>query len=77
MNTATRDYIKRNQEADTRQLALQRCSDADVDMPLALRQIAGRKAARSKLPTWASNDDILYPIGLSMEQCSSEQSSHR
>ena len=73
MNTATRDYIKRNQEADTRQLALQRCSDADVDMPLALRQIAGRKAARSKLPTWASNDDILYPIGLSMEQCSSEQ----
>lgn len=73
MNTATRDYIKRNQEADTRQLALQRCSDADVDMPLALRQIAGRKAARSKLPSWASNDDILYPIGLSMEQCSSEQ----
>jgi len=73
MNDVTRDYIRRNLDADVRQLALQGCSDDRVDLPLALQQIAGRKAARGKLPTWATNDDILYPAALSLEQCSSEK----
>ncbi|MBQ8464236.1 MAG: SAM-dependent methyltransferase [Prevotella sp.] len=73
MNAKTRDFIAQNREADVRRLALQGGRDAEVDLPLALRQIAGWQVARRKLPSWAANGEVLYPVGLSMEQCSSEQ----
>lgn len=55
-----------------RQLALQADRYPDIDMPMALQQIAGWQTARTKLPEWAAVDGILYPPRLSMEQCSSE-----
>ena len=73
MNDKTRKFIEQNLHADIRQLALQGCRDKEVDMPLALSQIAGRQTARRKLPSWAALDGILYPPHLNMEQCSSEQ----
>ena len=73
MNAKTRDFIEHNREADVRRLALQGGRDAEVDLPLALRQIAGWQVARRKLPSWAANGEVLYPVGLSIEQCSSEQ----
>ncbi|MBR5325891.1 MAG: SAM-dependent methyltransferase, partial [Prevotella sp.] len=73
MNEATRDYIRQHLDADVRRLALQGGRDPEVDLPLALEQIAGRQKARTKIPSWAAIDDILYPPHLSMEQCSSEQ----
>ena len=48
MNDKTRKFIEQNLHADIRQLALQGCRDKEVDMPLALSQIAGRQAARRK-----------------------------
>ncbi|MDR0939343.1 MAG: SAM-dependent methyltransferase [Mediterranea sp.] len=57
---------------DPRLLALQAARYPDVDMPAALAQIAGRQAARTKLPSWAELDDIVYPPRLPLEQCSSE-----
>lgn len=73
MNDATRDFIRNNAEADVRQLALRGTKDPEVDLTLALEQIAGRQKAKTKLPTWAAIDGIIYPSHLSMEQCSSEQ----
>ena len=73
MNDKTRKFIEQNLHADIRQLALQGCRDKEVDMPLALSQIAGRQTARRKLPSWAALDGLLYPPHLNMEQCSSEQ----
>ena len=73
MNAETRHFIEQNLDADVRLLALKGCRDEMVDMTLALQQIAGRQAARRKLPTWAALDGILYPPHLGMEQCSSEQ----
>jgi len=73
MNEATREFILRHREDDVRRLALKGAGRADVDMPLALQQIAGWQTARKKLPTWAAVDGILYPPHLNMEQCSSEQ----
>uniref|UniRef100_A0AB33IQG3 DNA methyltransferase n=1 Tax=Prevotella sp. GTC17253 TaxID=3236793 RepID=A0AB33IQG3_9BACT len=73
MNTATSQFIRLHATDDVRQLALQAARYPDVDMRLALDQIAGRQAARTKLPTWAATDDLLYPPHISMEQCSSEQ----
>ena len=72
MNEATRNFIHRHREADVRQLALQGGRHPEVDLPLALEQIAGWQKARTKIPSWAAIDDIIYPPHLSMEQCSSE-----
>jgi hypothetical protein len=73
MNQATIDFIRAHAEADVRQLALQGTKNPEVDLTFALEQIAGRQKAKTKLPTWATVDDIVYPPHLSMEQCSSEQ----
>lgn len=73
MNQATIDFIREHAEADVRQLALQGTKNPEVDLTFALEQIAGRQKAKTKLPTWAAIDGIIYPPHLSMEQCSSEQ----
>ena len=73
MNQATIDFIHKHAEADVRQLALQGTKNPEVDLAFALDQIAGRQKAKTKLPTWAAIDGIIYPPHLSMEQCSSEQ----
>ena len=36
------------------------------------RQTEGRKAMATKLPSWAENMSILFPVKISLEQCSSE-----
>jgi len=72
----TRRFIREHRTDDVRHLALQGTHPADVDMAYALTQIAGWQAARTKLPTWAAVDDIVYPPHLSMEQCSSEATAH-
>ena len=73
MNQATIDFIHIHAEADVRQLALQGTKNPEVDLTFALEQIAGRQKAKTKLPSWAAVDGIVYPPHLSMEQCSSEQ----
>ena len=74
MNEATQQFIKEHRMEDVRQLALRGGGrQADVDMPMALQQIAGWQVARKKLPSWAEVEGIIYPPHLNMEQCSSEQ----
>lgn len=65
-------FVRDHQFDDVRTLALQTKKYPDVDMPAAINQIAGRQAARSKLPSWYAIDNIIYPSPLSLEQCSSE-----
>lgn len=71
MNTATRDFIEKHLKDDVRQLALQKFPD-DVDNILVLNQIEARQLLSKKVPSWASNPDLLFPKHLSIEQCSSE-----
>ena len=73
MNQATLDFIREHAEADVRQLALRKTKNSEVDLMVALEQIAGRQKARTKIPSWAAREGIIYPPHLSMEQCSSEQ----
>ena len=73
MNKATKDFIREHADADVRQLALQGKKNPEVDMTYALEQIAGRQKSKTKLPSWAKVDGIVYPPHISMEQCSSEQ----
>ena len=73
MNQATLDFIREHAEADVRRVALQGTKNPEVDLTFALEQIAGRQKAKTKLPSWAAIDGIVWPPHLSMEQCSSEQ----
>ena len=65
-------FIAQNRDADVRALALGKAPEG-IDLHFCLSQIAGWQAARRKLPSWARTDGIIYPVRLSMEQCSSEQ----
>ncbi|MBR6438657.1 MAG: SAM-dependent methyltransferase [Bacteroidales bacterium] len=71
MNTVTRDFVEKHLKDDVRQLALQKFPD-DVDKMLVLNQIEARQLLLKKVPSWASNPDLLFPKHLSIEQCSSE-----
>lgn len=68
----TREFIRSHRTDDVRDLALHAKRTPDLDLPWALDQIAGWQTARTKLPQWADTDGIIYPLHLSMEQCSSE-----
>ena len=65
-------FIEENIRADVRSLALQAKKYPQVDMAMAVVQIAGRQIAEAKVPSWYSAEGLLYPKHLSMEQCSSE-----
>ena len=71
MNAATREFIESHLNDDVRKLALSKFPD-DVDKTLALNQIEARQILSKKVPSWASNPDLLFPRHLSLEQCSSE-----
>ena len=69
--TPTQLFIQKHRFDDVRKLAFKPCPP-DVDLTFALSQIAGRQVIRNKIPSWYDLDDILYPVHLSLEQCSSE-----
>ncbi len=71
-NQATLDFIRQHRTDDVRRLALQGARHPEVDLHYALEQIAGWQKARTKLPSWAACEGLIYPPHLSMEQCSSE-----
>ena len=73
INESTRQYIAAHASDDVAHLALHPSKDPQVDMAVALQQIAGRQKAREKLPEWYATEGVLYPKKVSMEQCSSSQ----
>ena len=73
INKQTHQYILSHATDDVAHLALHPSKDPQVDMPMALQQIAGRQKAKEKLPDWYATPGILYPKKVSMEQCSSSQ----
>ena len=73
INETTWKFIKDHANDDVRKVALKGAKDLEVDLTMALQQIAGKQTARQKLPTWAAVEGIVYPPHLNMEQCSSEQ----
>lgn len=67
-----KQFIEAHEKEDLFRLALDASRYPGVDMEQVIRQISGRKVAHTKIPSWACCNDILYPVPLSMEQCSSE-----
>lgn len=77
IDAATRDFIREHAGDDVRSLALQAARYPEVDMRVAATQIEGRRLAAAKLPAWAAVEGVVYPVRLSMEQCSSEATARR
>lgn len=73
LNEITKQFIRENLNADVPTLALKK-APVGTDVSLALRQIAARQLLMKKVPSWAENEDLLFPAHLSIEQCSSEAS---
>ena len=71
MNQATRQFIAQHLDDDINSLALKK-TPPEVEKQLALQQIEARQKLKEKVPSWAGNDDLLFPPRLSIEQCSSE-----
>ena len=73
MLTATEKiFVEMHKDDDVRDLALRmKEGTADFRPKFVLQQIAGIQAMRRKMPHWADNQNIIYPIHLSLEQCSS------
>lgn len=67
-------FVRQHANADVHKLLFTKHKElTDEELKLAIQQIDGRQRVKKKLPTWASNLDVVYPIHLSLEQCSSEE----
>lgn len=65
-------YINAHRNEDVRVLALKGDHDSRVNRTFCLNQIKAWQKARTKLPLWAANSNVIFPAALSMEQCSSQ-----
>ncbi|MGC3978848.1 MAG: SAM-dependent methyltransferase [Paludibacteraceae bacterium] len=72
MNLQTKDFIQKYVNEDVNILILKSVLSADVDIPLAIKQIEGMQKIKDKVPMFYRCAELLYPPKLSLEQCSSE-----
>jgi len=72
MNPTT-NFIRSNLDKPLSEIALLLSKHPELDKHFILNQINGLQKAKLKLPSFYQNKAIVYPVGLSMEQCSSEQ----
>lgn len=68
-------FILKNRNASVSELML-KMPAFSIDSKWIAAQIEGWQKAGTKLPLWANTEKIIYPIRLSMEQCSSERTGH-
>jgi len=70
---ALKKFVQDHQSEDPAQLLFAYSGKTDFDLKAAVQQIQSRQKARHKVPSWAANQDLLFPVSLSMEQASSEE----
>ncbi|SFQ22299.1 class I SAM-dependent methyltransferase [Hymenobacter arizonensis] len=68
---AARRYVAAHLHDDPAHLALQARRHPGLPVPELVRQIQARQKARTKLPEWADNPELIFPPALSVEQASS------
>lgn len=65
------NFIRENESADIQKLLLNPPSEFKEHIAFIVDQIQSRRKAKTKLPDWYSNYDLIMPPPLSLEQCSS------
>ena len=71
IDKVTQEFVEAHRHDDVASLALAPMPQG-VDRERALRQLEGWHTALEKVPLWAATPDIVYPVHLSLEQCSSQ-----
>jgi len=66
------EFVRQHKDDDTSRLILGRDKYPGIDVAMAAECISSRRKLTSKCPKWAQ-DNIVCPLELSSEQCSSEQ----
>ncbi len=66
-------FIQQHLSKPIPEIALLLSKHPELDKEFILSQINGLKKAEKKLPEFFANKNIVYPVSLSIEQCSSEQ----
>ncbi|TCC91820.1 hypothetical protein EZ428_08715 [Pedobacter frigiditerrae] len=72
LDKEVQQFIDSNLLSDVNKIALAKPMFQNVSSAELAGQIAAKKKAKNKLPTWFSTADIYYPALLSIEQTSSE-----
>lgn len=67
------DIIRQHLNDDVYSLSAKDGWYGNSDKKWLLQQIQSRQKAKSKLPSWYGNFDLLFPVPVSVEQASSEQ----
>lgn len=71
-NSVTRKFIDDHLTDDVVSLLLHRPRIENLDFEYAITQISGKQKIKNKLPTFYSTPNVVFPLSLSLEQCSSE-----
>lgn len=67
------DFINANLNANVSELALKKNAFPEISYTEIMEQIAAKQKAKTKLPSWFTTKNILYPSKISVEQTSSEK----
>lgn len=67
-----KQFIQEHLHHDASQLMLQARRYPDLPMLELVQQIQARQKGTTKLPTWANNPEVVFPVMVSVEQSSSE-----
>lgn len=73
LNPEIQEFIDKNIGNDVSKLAFVKNPFSEIEWVEILNQIAAKSKAKSKLPTWFSAQNIIYPSKISVEQTSSEK----
>ncbi|MGY6522438.1 MAG: THUMP-like domain-containing protein [Mongoliitalea sp.] len=69
-------FVQDHLMEDPAHLLLSYSGKVDFDLKFAVQQIQARQKAKSKIPSWYTNKSLLFPVSLSMEQASSEETAN-
>jgi 16S rRNA G966 N2-methylase RsmD len=73
LSEKVQQFIRQHANDDERELVLRYKEVDGVPLARIAEQIAGRRKAKDKLPSFYNTPAILYPPGINLEQSSSEQ----
>lgn len=65
-------FVDEHRSSDVVKLLFSKNGLEGDDLKFAVRQIEGYQYALKKIPSWSANNRLIYPLHLSLEQCSSE-----
>ena len=64
-------FIQKHASDETARLILDRKKYPEIDIDLAVNCIESRRKLKGKVPEWYENPNLIFPLKLSAEQCSS------